>query len=130
MRNSKLKKCIASLTAAALMSTSAIGMAVADYSNLSASVNTNLLMADAASSVIITASKGYQEGAYVKWSPVNGATGYNVYCDGVQIDSMLIRQYQGYFRADMVGIKSGSHTIKVVPVINILSLEDFINKCL
>ncbi|MBE6861136.1 MAG: hypothetical protein E7499_07670 [Ruminococcus sp.] len=118
MRNSKLKKCIASLTAAALMSTSAIGMAVADYSNLSASVNTNLLMADAASSVIITASKGYQEGAYVKWSPVNGATGYNVYCDGVQIDSMLIRQYQGYFRADMVGIKSGSHTIKVVPVIN------------
>ena len=25
------------------------------------------------------------------WQPVSGATGYNVYCDGVQLDSMLIK---------------------------------------
>ncbi len=118
MRNSKLRKCIASLTAAALMSTGSIGMTMADYNAGNAIINPNMLTADAASSVSIIASKGYQEGAYVKWSPVSGATGYNVYCDGTQIDSMLIRQYQGFFRADIVGIKSGNHTIKIVPVIN------------
>ena len=30
---------------------------------------------------------------------------------------MLVRQYASYFRADVVGITAGSHTIKIVPVI-------------
>ena len=51
------------------------------------------------------------------WSSVSGASGYNVYVDGTQIDSMLIRQYSGYMRADAVGLKAGSHTMKVVPVV-------------
>ena len=45
------------------------------------------------------------------------SSGYNVYVDGTQIDSMLIRQYSGYMRADAVGLKAGSHTMKVVPVV-------------
>lgn len=69
----------------------------------------------ASSSVSIIEAKGYEEAAYAEWAAVDGADGYNVYCDGVQLDSMLIRQYSGYFRADAVGIKAGSHTLKIVP---------------
>ncbi len=68
--------------------------------------------------VVFIETKGCEESAYAKWAPVHGASGYNVYCDGNKIDSMLIRQYTGYFRADAVGIKAGNHTLKVVPVIN------------
>ena len=76
----------------------------------------------AAEAVSFINSEGYFEGAYAEWAAVSGASGYNVYCDGVQIDSMLVRQYPGYFRADVVGIKAGNHTIKVVPVVG--SSED------
>ena len=75
------------------------------------------VLASSASVSVIEAS-GAEESAYVKWGAVTGATGYNVYCDGKQIDSMLIRQYADCFRADAVGIKAGSHTLKIVPVIN------------
>lgn len=75
------------------------------------------ILASSASVSVIEAS-GAEESAYVKWGAVTGATGYNVYCDGKQIDSMLIRQYADCFRADAVGIKAGSHTLKIVPVIN------------
>ena len=61
------------------MSTGSIGMTMADYNAGNAIINPNMLTADAASSVSIIASKGYQEGAYVKWSPVSGATGYVIY---------------------------------------------------
>ena len=70
------------------------------------------------STVKFLSSAGYGEGVYATWSSVSGASGYNVYVDGTQIDSMLIRQYPGYMRADAVGVKSGSHTIKVVPIIS------------
>lgn len=69
------------------------------------------------SAVVVSESAGYAEGAYAQWSAVTGASGYNVYCDGTKIDSMLIRQYSAYFRADVIGIKSGSHTLKIVPII-------------
>ena len=72
----------------------------------------------AQSSVVIIEAKGCEETAYVKWGSVKGATGYNVYCDGKIIDSMLIRQYTGYMRADVPGLSAGSHEIKVVPVVN------------
>ena len=61
---------------------------------------------------------GWYESAYITWEPVSGASGYNVYADGKQIDSTLIRQYNGYYRADAVGLKAGSHTLKAVPVIS------------
>ena len=70
-----------------------------------------------ASSISITKSAGYAEGAYVMWT---GSTSdeYSVYYSNggsyTQIDSMLIRQYSNYFRADVVGLKPGSYTLKVV----------------
>ena len=70
------------------------------------------------SAVSVSASAGYAEGAYAEWQAVSGASGYNVYADGKQIDSMLIRQYASCFRADVVGLKSGSHTIKIVPIVS------------
>ena len=76
------------------------------------------ITASAADSVSIISSVGFAEGMYVTWSSVSGASGYNVYVDGVQIDSMLIRQYSSYMRADALGLKAGSHTMKVVPVIS------------
>lgn len=72
----------------------------------------------AADQVEITTAGGWFESAYAEWKPVSGAGGYNVYADGNRIDSMLIRQYSGYYRADAVGLKAGSHTIKIVPVMN------------
>ncbi len=116
MKNLMMKKRIASFAAAALVTASCIGSSAFGGAYLNVNQSNTMTAFAAESSVVITASKGYQEAAYVQWSPVTNATGYNVYCDGVQIDSMLIRQYSGYFRADAVGITSGSHTIKVVPV--------------
>ena len=89
------------------------------YENIGVSnvVNTTVVTA-AETSVKILNTVGFGEGMYATWSSVSGASGYNVYVDGAQIDSMLIRQYQGYMRADAVGLKAGSHTMKVVPVIN------------
>ncbi|MCC8111643.1 MAG: hypothetical protein LIO74_08655 [Ruminococcus sp.] len=42
-------------------------------------------------SVTLTEAAGAAESAYVEWSTVTDAEGYNVYVDGTQIDSMLIR---------------------------------------
>ncbi|MDE6775306.1 MAG: hypothetical protein K2J37_03265, partial [Ruminococcus sp.] len=55
---------------------------------------------------------------YATWGAVSGASGYNVYVDGVQIDSELIREYSGCMRADAVGLTAGSHTMTIVPVVN------------
>ena len=72
----------------------------------------------AADAVTLTKADGWFETAYAEWAPLSGASGYNVYADGKQADSMLIRQYSGYYRADIPGLKAGSHTIKVVPLTN------------
>jgi hypothetical protein len=71
----------------------------------------------------ITQTGGWLECAFVKWTPVVGATSYNVYYTGGgvtnrQIDTQLIRSYGTYFRADLIGLTPGSYTVKVAPVIN------------
>ena len=45
-----------------------------------------------------------------------GNATYNVYCDGNLVDAMLTRNYGTYFRVDIVGVKAGEHTVKIVPV--------------
>ena len=63
-----------------------------------------------AQSVSITESTGWLESAYVKWTPVTGATSYNVYYSGMgitnkQIDTQLIRSVivnNKNFHRDMV----------------------------
>ena len=75
-----------------------------------------------AASGAITEVGGWFESAYVEWSPIDGADGYNVYVaaagssDWKPIDDMLIRSYGSYWRADAVGLKAGSYQMKVVPV--------------
>ena len=118
MRNLKMRKRIASLTAAVVMTASAFSAGTLSHVPFTYSQGASVTAFAAESSVVFTESAGYGEGAYAEWAPVSNAAGYNVYCDGTQIDSMLIRQYSGYFRADAVGLKAGSHTLKVVPVIN------------
>lgn len=88
--------------------------------------NTSEIMVNAASSdaVSVIDSGSYNEGLYVEWKAVTNATGYNVYVDGVQIDRELIRQYSDRFRADAVGIKAGTHKVKVVPVVGNSEKED------
>jgi pectate lyase len=71
----------------------------------------------------ITESTGWLESVFVKWQPVSNAQSYNVYYTGEgitdrKIDNQLIRSYGSYFRADIPGLKAGSYTVKIKPVIS------------
>lgn len=74
-----------------------------------------------AAGLSMTGSGGWNEAAYVEWSPVSNATGYNVYVKQAsasdsgyqQIDNELIRKYSSYWRADAVGLAAGSYVMKV-----------------
>lgn len=71
----------------------------------------------------ITESSGWLESAFVKWQPLSNAQTYNVYYTGnglvdKKIDDQLIRSYGSYFRADIPGLKAGTYTVKVKPVIS------------
>tara|TARA_R110001592_G_scaffold47198_4_gene149784 strand:+ start:1657 stop:3927 length:2271 start_codon:yes stop_codon:yes gene_type:complete len=72
--------------------------------------------------IVITETGGALETAFIKWQPVVDAESYNVYYSGEgivdkKIDTELIRSYGTYFRADVLGLKPGSYTIKVTAVI-------------
>ena len=66
--------------------------------------------------VKITEAKAWLESAYLKWASFEGASSYHVYVDGKKIDAQLIRQYASYFRADVLGLKADTYSVKVVPV--------------
>ncbi|MCM1506496.1 MAG: hypothetical protein NC177_05100 [Ruminococcus flavefaciens] len=114
MKNKVFNRRTAAIAMTAVMSVSCM----ASVLNSPAYVPAVSMTASAADSVSITKSVGYAEGMYAEWSKLSGAEGYNVYVDGVQIDSMLIREYAGYMRADAVGLTAGGHTMQVVPVIS------------
>ena len=71
----------------------------------------------------ITASAGWFESAYVEWSEVSGADGYNVYVAAAgssswtKLDSELVRKSGGGYRADAVGLRAGNYIMKVVPTV-------------
>lgn len=77
--------------------------------------------ANAATGISLSNSGGGFESAYVEWSPVSNAVGYNVYVKSasaadtayVQLDDELIRQYSSYWRADAVGLSAGDYVMKV-----------------
>ncbi|MCM0665237.1 T9SS type A sorting domain-containing protein [Flavobacterium tyrosinilyticum] len=76
-----------------------------------------------AQTIQINEASGWLETAFVKWQPVSGAQTYNVYYTGngftdQKIDDQLIRSYGSYFRADILGLKAGTYTVKVKPVVN------------
>ncbi|GAA6766356.1 hypothetical protein AAFH68_22980 [Flavobacterium sp. CGRL1] len=71
----------------------------------------------------INEASGWLESVFVKWQPVSYAQTYNVYYTGggladQKIDNELIRSYGTYFRADIPGLKAGSYTVKIKPVIS------------
>ncbi|MDR0833497.1 MAG: pectate lyase [Candidatus Symbiothrix sp.] len=76
--------------------------------------------------VALIESSGWLESAFVKWSPLADADGYNVYvkaadaqeADYQKLDGMLVRRYATYFRADALGLKAGNYQLKVVPVLD------------
>lgn len=60
---------------------------------------------------------GYSfETIYCEWTPIEGADSYNVYCDGVKVDTELIRNYGTYYRCDVLGLSAGEYTIDILPV--------------
>lgn len=69
----------------------------------------------------VTEAQGWFEAAYAQWEPVSGAADYNVYIapaggEYTKLDKELVRKYPTYYRADAVGLKAGSYTMKIVPV--------------
>jgi hypothetical protein len=116
-----LKKVLSTVSAIVVGATSLVGSSSAfavQSLNEQVSYSQGATLLASTSSVTFTEVSGAQESAYAEWSAVSGASGYNVYVDGTQIDTMLVRQYPSCFRADAVGLKAGSHTLKVVPVIS------------
>ena len=103
---------------AALLAAAAVFAPLGGMQSAAPVTELGIAAAAASSSVSVTASAGYAEGAYAQWQAVSGATGYNVYADGRQIDSLLIRQYASGFRAYVPGLKAGGHTLKIVPVVD------------
>ena len=83
---------------------------------------TALFYSLSASAVSIQNTKGWFESGYVTWAREAGAT-YTVYyrpAGGtyVQMDKELVRLYNDYGRADMVGLKAGNYQFKVVSSIS------------
>lgn len=79
-----------------------------------------LFTQSAKAAVSILKVEGWFESGYVTWSPVNGATNYDVYVKSTsssswtKLDKELVRKYPTYYRADAVGLKAGSYQFKVV----------------
>lgn len=82
---------------------------------------------------IITA-KGWRESAYITWKPFDGATSYRVQVKGenystyTTIDQPLVRNYGTYGRADVVGLKAGTYSLKVIPVKDGTEVADAANE--
>jgi pectate lyase len=75
-----------------------------------------------AQTVAIKQAAGWFETALVEWQTTDKADSYNVYVNGQgltdqKLDNPLIRSYGSYWRADAIGLKAGSYTLKVAPVV-------------
>jgi pectate lyase len=76
-----------------------------------------------AQTVTIKQAAGWFEAALVEWQTAGKADSYNVYVSGQglvdqKLDNPLIRAYGSYWRADAIGLKAGSYTLKVAPVVS------------
>ena len=94
---------------------------VADISFKKADVNSGDIT-NPQGAVVITEARGWLESAYIKFQKFEGAKTYNVYIKGGQyadytkIDAELVRDYGTYGRADVVGLKADTYSIKIAPV--------------
>ena len=78
------------------------------------------LFAFASAQVTLESASGSLESAYAEWAS-DGSDSYNVYYSGagakdVKVDAPLVRNYGSKFRVDVVGLKAGDFTLKVVSV--------------
>jgi len=73
-------------------------------------------------SINILENEGWLESLYVTWEILDSADSYNVYYKGgsvaswTRIDDPLIREYETFFRADILGLASGDYKVKILPV--------------
>ena len=73
--------------------------------------------------VEIKESKGLNEGAYVTWKKEENV-GYNAYVKEasseqyIKIDNELVREENGTYRVDALGLKAGLYDFKIVPVVS------------
>ncbi len=72
--------------------------------------------------VSLTGAAGWQESAYITFEPFQGASAYHVYIKGGdddynRLDDELVRNYTSHLRADAVGLRPGTYSMKVVPVV-------------
>ena len=76
--------------------------------------------------VQITNAGGWYESAYVEWTPEEGVSEYIVQVQRVEeaiytmtfdIDETLIRAYNGYYRADVLGLAPGNYSLSIFPKI-------------
>lgn len=109
----KFKKIVTCFLAAAIAAGGVMSGTTANYSYLRSGIVSAAVSVPTSATVL-------KESAYVTWDAISGADGYNVYVkpEGgsyTQLDSMLIRQYSSYFRADALGLKAGKYVMKVVP---------------
>ena len=83
---------------------------------------------DTSASVAVLSSNGYEEGLYAEFMEYEGAESYNAYVKAsngtyTKLDNQLIRKYKEanstntYMRVDAVGLKAGSYSLKIVPII-------------
>ncbi len=111
-----MKRVFTKLASAALAATMVLSV-VPPVSGLNEAVPLAVETA-AASTVNIYSCAGVQEAAYIEWAAVSGAAHYYVSYSSngtsfTDIDDQLIRQYPDRWRADLIGLKAGSYTIKV-----------------
>lgn len=77
----------------------------------------------ATGAVSLLDAKGWLESAYITFEPFQGASAYHVYIKGgghadyARLDAELVRDYTSYLRADAVGLRPGTYSMKVVPVV-------------
>ena len=75
-----------------------------------------------AETLTMSESAGWLESAYAKWLSVPGAKEYKAYVkkaseeNWTKLDNELIRQYEGYWRVDALGLAAGEYMIKVEAV--------------
>lgn len=87
-----------------------------------------LLSVNASAAVDVQQVGGWFESGYVTWTAA--ADDYNVYVASSAtssfslIDKELVREYPGYVRADVLGLKAGDYQFKIVPVVNGQELTD------
>ena len=71
---------------------------------------------------LITEARGWHEGLYAKFSLAEGAKSYHAYVksddetDYHKVDGQLTRNYGTHGRVDVVGLRAGTYSLKVVPV--------------